>query len=143
MSPPALRPRDMTPDPTPVLGDIVGHDRDGQPAVDLVHLARQTLGDRDLEVELLRLFAHQARDLMTLLDTAARGGGHLASWAGTPLHTLCGSARAVGCWRVAAEAESLERGLSAAAGAATTLRVAGLAAAVDHATSAIEHILGE
>lgn len=71
--------------------------------VDLVHLARQTLGDRALEREILDLFVIQTRvvldhfyradDVQQKLDLA---------------HTLKGSARAVGAWKVAACAEACE-----------------------------------
>lgn len=70
--------------------------------VDLVHLARQTLGDRSLEREILDLFAIQARSLGARLGVAApEARADLA-------HTLKGSARAVGAWGVAAAAEACE-----------------------------------
>jgi HPt (histidine-containing phosphotransfer) domain-containing protein len=71
--------------------------------IDLVHLARQTLGDRALEAEILDLFVVQARALVDrLVETGeARQRGDLA-------HTLKGSARAVGAFRVAQAAETCE-----------------------------------
>lgn len=120
---------------------------DDRPVVDLVHLARQTLGDRDLEVELLGLFNRQARALVMLLDTAALTDGRLPSWGATPLHTLCGSARAVGCWSVARVAEILDRDLRRAAADGSepprAERLGPLKAAVGRACAAIDHMLGE
>ena len=78
-------------------------------AIDLVHLARQTLGDRDLEREVLDLFVTQARTILDRLQASPdlRARSDLA-------HTLKGSARSVGAWRVAAEAESCEQLVEAA-----------------------------
>ncbi len=76
--------------------------------IDLVHLARQTLGDRDLEREVLGLFVAQARSVLDMLGAARdqRQRGDLA-------HTLKGSARSIGAWRVAAKAEACEQLISA------------------------------
>jgi HPt (histidine-containing phosphotransfer) domain-containing protein len=63
--------------------------------VDLAHLAKQTLGDRALEQEVLKLFLHQAiaaRD--QLADADARERLRLA-------HNLKGSARGVGAFAIA------------------------------------------
>lgn len=84
------------------------HLPDPRPAIDLVHLARQTLGDRDLELELLGLFAQQARSIVTTLATQPRDTAQLMQRSNDLLHTLCGSARAVGAWDVADEAQSVE-----------------------------------
>jgi HPt (histidine-containing phosphotransfer) domain-containing protein len=76
--------------------------------IDLVHLARQTLGDRDLEREVLGLFVAQARSVLDMLMVASdqRRRMELA-------HTLKGSARSIGAWRVAAQAEACEAMISA------------------------------
>lgn len=71
--------------------------------VDLVHLARQTMGDRALEQEVLALFVQQAmtvRDQMASATVAERL--RLA-------HTLKGSARSVGAGRIAECAEQIEQ----------------------------------
>lgn len=71
--------------------------------VDLVHLARQTMGDRDLEREVLGLFVQQAlsvRDKIT--DADERERFMLA-------HGLKGSARGVGAFAVADCAAEIER----------------------------------
>lgn len=72
--------------------------------IDLVHLAKQTLGDRALEREILDLFRTQVRAVLSRLAEAAEVEARhdLA-------HTLKGSARAVGAWKVAAEAEGCEQ----------------------------------
>jgi HPt (histidine-containing phosphotransfer) domain-containing protein len=73
------------------------------PAIDMAHLARITLGDLELANEVLQLFARQADLLLgRMRDAEPRGVATLA-------HTLCGSARGVGAWRVAAAAELLEQ----------------------------------
>lgn len=70
--------------------------------IDLVHLARMTMGDRSLEREVLQLFDRQSSLLIARMRTAAP-----ASIA-TLAHTLNGSARGIGAWRVARAAEALE-----------------------------------
>jgi HPt (histidine-containing phosphotransfer) domain-containing protein len=77
-------------------------------SIDQVHLERMTLGDRSLEREVLELFARQTA--MTLERIAGSGPACAAAAA----HTLKGSARGIGAWRVAEAAERLE---NAAAGA--------------------------
>ena len=48
-----------------------------QPAIDLVHLARQTGGDQELERELLALFSQQCvRHLRTIHHGADERGTH-------------------------------------------------------------------
>jgi HPt (histidine-containing phosphotransfer) domain-containing protein len=69
--------------------------------IDIEHLARMTLGDAGLEREVLAMFAGQAVRLGR--DIAALPAG-----ADALVHTLKGSARAVGAFRVADAAECLE-----------------------------------
>jgi HPt (histidine-containing phosphotransfer) domain-containing protein len=71
--------------------------------IDLVHLARQTLGDRSLEREVLNLFVVQARSILTQMELTPPGKPRLEL-----AHTLKGSARSVGAWHVATEAEACE-----------------------------------
>jgi HPt (histidine-containing phosphotransfer) domain-containing protein len=74
----------------------------GRP-VDLVHLARQTMGDRALEAEILGMFAKQmsgARASMTKANADERK--RLA-------HTIKGTARSVGAFQIADVAERIER----------------------------------
>src|SRR3954462_4499615 len=70
--------------------------------IDLVHLARTTLGDRGLEREVLQLFDRQSALLIARMRSATPGG------IATLAHTLKGSARGIGAWRVARAAEALE-----------------------------------
>ncbi len=83
----------------------------GDRPIDLVHLARQTFGDKRLETELLRLFMRQARQIQAGLD--ADGGDDAVSClpAADLLHTLIGSARVVGAHRVAKLAQDSEAAL--------------------------------
>ncbi len=71
--------------------------------LDLTHLVRQTLGDTALEREILQLFLRQSTSLLQGLENPqSPERQRLAA------HTLKGSARAVGAWRVAEAAESVE-----------------------------------
>jgi HPt (histidine-containing phosphotransfer) domain-containing protein len=71
-------------------------------AIDRAHLSRQTLGDPDLEREILALFRRQA-DVMLQRLRAARGDERRIA-----AHTLKGSARAIGAWHLAEAAEAVE-----------------------------------
>ncbi len=71
--------------------------------LDLVHLSRQTLGDRELEREILSLFVKQSIQLNErILSSSKLDEQHDLA------HTLVGSARAVGAWRVAKAAEHVD-----------------------------------
>ena len=72
--------------------------------VDLKHLRRYTLGDRALEHEVLELFLAQLPATIASLRTA----GNDRDWR-MAAHTLKGSGRAVGAWRIARLAEHAER----------------------------------
>src|SRR5205823_10274111 len=74
----------------------------GERPIDLVHLARMTLGDRGLEREVLQLFDRQAGMLMVRMQQAGRASVCAAA------HTLKGSARGIGAWHVARAAEAVE-----------------------------------
>ncbi len=71
--------------------------------IDLVHLARQTLGDRELEAELLALFDRQATRIADKLKIPAAGAA-----SADLAHKLKGSARAVGANAVAIAADHYE-----------------------------------
>ncbi len=79
--------------------------------IDLVHLARQTMGDRDLEREVLQLFVGQAERLAGALEAA---GDTMAKK--RILHTMKGAARGVGAWEVADTASALEETATAELG---------------------------
>jgi HPt (histidine-containing phosphotransfer) domain-containing protein len=111
---------------------------DGPRPIDLIHLARQTLGDRDLETELLRLFRRQAGQIMERL--AADLPGDSIPWRADLAHTLKGSARAIGATRVAIKAEIYE--VQARDGAPNLKPAfAALRSAVDDACRAIADLL--
>jgi len=71
--------------------------------VDLVHLARQSLGDRTLEQEILCLFASQSELYMKRLGEAKTADERKMA-----AHTILGSARGIGAWDVAEAAEKIE-----------------------------------
>ncbi|MGE3246736.1 MAG: Hpt domain-containing protein [Beijerinckiaceae bacterium] len=81
--------------------------------LDLVHLSQQSLGDRDLEIELLTLFDRQAETIAARLVQPLSAGDR--KWRQDLCHTLKGSARAVGACKVAACAEAFEDALRSAA----------------------------
>ncbi|MBB6485208.1 Hpt domain-containing protein [Rhizobium lusitanum] len=87
-------------------------------AIDLVHLGKQTMGDKALEVEVLQMFARQARSCLQEIGSGDAKRIHAAS------HKLTGAASAVGAFRVADAAAALERnGSDAAQMAAVTTSV--------------------
>jgi HPt (histidine-containing phosphotransfer) domain-containing protein len=100
--------------------------------IDEAHLERMTLGDRRLEREVLQIFVRQSA---IMIGRVANAGPAAAAAA----HTLIGSARGIGAWRVARAAERLERAIGASAGAKDELdeAIAELKAAVLEASAAI------
>lgn len=76
--------------------------------IDHDHLQRYTLGNRDLELEVLGLFVGEAPRTLANLRAAAAGEVITAREWHLGSHTLKGSARAVGAWRVAQLAETAE-----------------------------------
>ncbi len=86
--------------------------------IDLVHLATQTMGDKSLEVEVLQMFARQARRaLQDMTGTDAKATSAVA-------HRLKSAASAVGAFKVSSSAERLEAdGGDAAAMASVTAAV--------------------
>jgi len=111
------------------------------PPLDLVHLARQFLGDHELEAELLAMFQLQAPALTAQL--AGYPPLSLESKAKIA-HRLRGSALAVGARRVASAAWRIEE-LASAAGdqrSAEARAVAALQSAVAEALAEIERLRG-
>jgi len=72
--------------------------------IDLVHLAHQTMGDRAVELEVLRIFARQARQCLQDLTNA--DSTNVIAIA----HRLKGAAQAVGAFPVSKVAEQIESG---------------------------------
>jgi HPt (histidine-containing phosphotransfer) domain-containing protein len=71
--------------------------------VDLKHMRRYTMGDRALEQEVLELFLGQLPQTLGALS----GATNEKEWR-IAAHTLKGSGRAVGAWRIARLAEHAE-----------------------------------
>lgn len=86
--------------------------------IDLVHLARQTMGDRAVELEVLKIFARQARQCLVEF-AAADQDGKIAT-----AHRLKGAAQAVGAFPLSKCAEEVE------AGAVDAAHIAQMTAAV-------------
>jgi HPt (histidine-containing phosphotransfer) domain-containing protein len=76
----------------------------GTKPIDFTYLRRFTLGNKELEREVLFLFAEGAPGYLKALDEAVTA----KEWHDAA-HTLKGSARAVGAWRVARCAEVAEK----------------------------------
>jgi len=113
----------------------------GEPAIDLVHLARQTMSDAALEIELLALFDRQSAKIAAQLT----GAEPCAPAARAELaHRLRGSALAIGAGRVARAARACEELSSAetATNAAWPEAARELAAAVAEARAAIAALRG-
>lgn len=80
---------------------LVPDDTPFEAALDRDHLSRMTFGERNLEREVLAMFAAQALGLSKRLAAQPDDSADLA-------HTLKGSARAVGAFEVADAAERVE-----------------------------------
>jgi HPt (histidine-containing phosphotransfer) domain-containing protein len=102
-----------------------------EPPIDLTHLARMTLGERSLEREVLALFDRQAE---LLLPRIRHGAPAVVA---ASAHTLKGSARGIGAWRVALAAEAVEL----AKDADLAVAVNALDAAIAETKSAIAGLL--
>ena len=91
--------------PSHVRGAIPSNSR----PIDLVHLASQTMGDKGLEIEVLQMFARQARRCIQELSSGD------AETIRATAHRLKGAALAVGAFRVTTAAEELEENYKDAA----------------------------
>ena len=90
------------------LGLAAAAENERKPSViDASHLERMTLGDRRLEREVLELFVRQTTILLS------RIAGSQPPMAAAVAHTLKGSARGIGAWRVARAAELMEQAAGA------------------------------
>ena len=104
----------------------------GDGPVDFEHLQRMTLGDADIEQEVLTIFAAQSARLVRTLAAMPADASALA-------HTLKGSARAIGAFAVADAAAELEAAI--ARGFDASAELAELGEAVAEARAAIEAVL--
>ncbi|MDP2618724.1 MAG: Hpt domain-containing protein [Hyphomicrobiales bacterium] len=109
----------------------------GRP-VDLVHLARFTLGDEKLEREILQLFRVQTRIYLDRLERA-RDAVHWRQAA----HTIKGSAKGIGAWAVAAAAQRAEELPNPPGGKGTGDAAKELKATVETAIGFIDVLLAE
>ena len=103
--------------------------------IDLQHLSRMTLGERELEREVLSLFDHQAEMLMLRIRDAEPA--IVSAYA----HTLKGSARGIGAWPVARAAETVEAAANANDRAGLAPAIAQLGAAIGQAKLVIAELL--
>jgi HPt (histidine-containing phosphotransfer) domain-containing protein len=101
--------------------------------VDRAHLFRMTLGDHGLEGEVLRLFERQAGMLMARMASAPPACIKALA------HTLDGSARGIGAWRVSQAAQDVERAI--AEGNDPMRAIGDLKSAADEALVAIADLL--
>lgn len=103
-------------------------------AIDLAHLRRMTLGEPHLEREVLEMFKAQTADLLNRLKA-------MPADAAAMVHTLKGSARAIGAFEVGEAAQLLEGAIRAHSNAADAMQ--GLVSAVDDARVSIDAILND
>lgn len=127
----------MTAVPASSAVSAAGLDRQ-RAVIDDDHLGRMTLGDRRLERDVLEIFVRQT---VIMLERIAGAEPALAAAAA---HTLTGSARGIGAWRVARAAEHVERVASGQSGAAALDEaVEELKSATMEASAAIAARLGD
>lgn len=103
--------------------------------IDIEHLARMTLGERDLEREVLCLFDRQADMLLVKMQEAAPAA--IAAYA----HTLKGSARGIGAWSVAEAAAAVETAAQRAETAQLARAMSRLTLAIGEARRVIVELL--
>jgi HPt (histidine-containing phosphotransfer) domain-containing protein len=86
-------------------GEVVmtKHGRVADDVLDERHLRQMTLGDQSLEREVLQVFVRQITLMLKRITCAE------PTHAAAAAHTLKGSARGLGAWRVAEAAEQLEQ----------------------------------
>jgi HPt (histidine-containing phosphotransfer) domain-containing protein len=111
-----------------------------EPAIDLVHLARQTDGDDALEAELLAMFDRQAAKIIMKLSASEAPPRERADIA----HKLRGSATAIGAWRVAKSAQDYENACESAThgGLEPSASLAALISSVEEARAVIAALQG-
>ncbi|HYA72852.1 MAG TPA: Hpt domain-containing protein [Roseiarcus sp.] len=111
-----------------------------EPAIDLVHLARQTDNDSALEEELLGLFDRQSASLLAQLSAEDAPRRRRADAA----HMLRGSALALGAGPVARAAQAVETSLESANAEKFEIEtaMAALAEAIAEARAVIARLRG-
>ncbi len=101
--------------------------------ISIEHLSRITMGDKDLEREVLTMFLSQSANFLVRLADLPDHAGDIA-------HSLKGSAGSIGAMKVAQIAQELEMTLQAGENAEAVL--AKLAESVDQARTRIKKMLG-
>jgi HPt (histidine-containing phosphotransfer) domain-containing protein len=103
----------------------------GLAVLDETHLRRMTLGNRRLENEILEIFTHQTTIMLGRMSSAD------IDLVAAAAHTLLGSARGIGAWRVARSAERLQDAAGKGNGPDLDLALEDLRAAALEARAAI------
>jgi len=116
------------------LPDPVGNHR----PVDLVHLSKYTLGNRALEKEVLELFNQQSVIYLKRLAEAE----NMVVWH-QAAHTIKGSAKGIGAWKVAEIAENAELLPAESSEACRTEMLETLVITVEEANGFIEQLLSK
>lgn len=114
--------------------DLAPHARAMRP-IDLVHLAKQCLGDENLEYEILRLFDTTISTYFARLELASD-----ADAVALNLHSIKGAASGVGAWTIAELAKAAEADLQAGHGLSPE-RIADLGVAVEEVRACVARIL--
>ena len=103
--------------------------------IDLVHLAKQCLGDENLELEILRLFDTTVRTYFGRLELATSYDDLAMN-----LHSIKGAASGVGAWTIADLAKAAEAEMNAGR-PLTPERIADIGIAVEEVRSFIARML--
>ncbi|HEV7345680.1 MAG TPA: histidine kinase [Devosia sp.] len=114
--------------------DHPAHVRPMRP-IDLVHLAKQCLGDENLEYEILRLFDTTVKTYFGRLQVAASYDDLAIN-----LHSIKGAASGVGAWIIADSAKACEVEMQAGR-PLTTERIADLGIAIEEVCAFISRML--
>ncbi len=109
----------------------------GDAPIDRAHLARYTLGNAALEREVLDLFCTQSLSYLEQLRAATTRTALCEA-----AHSLNGSARAVGAWRMARAAECVEASSDNARAEERTAHIAELEASLQEAMTFIAEMGG-
>ena len=106
--------------------------------IDLVYLSKFTMGDKDLEREVLNLFATYSEIYLDRMKDAANDREWLEA-----AHTLKGSASGIGAWRVANYAGEVERLEGSDRSKRSVSAIKELSACVNEANTYIEGLMEE
>jgi HPt (histidine-containing phosphotransfer) domain-containing protein len=122
--------------------DVPGQSSEGRKAssrpVDLVHLSRYTLGERELEREVLELFCSQSLLYIERLREAKSD----KDWKDAA-HSLKGSAQAIGAWRAGDAAERAEALSGDALAEFRAVRLSEIESSVREAETYIDGLLSD